>query len=220
MQAKDVMTTNVISVSPDMSVRDAAAAMLKHGISGLPVVSAEGDLVGLVSEGDFLRQIQSPKERTRSWWLSMFQSSEDRAADYIKSHAKRVKDVMTAKVLSVGEDTDISEIAFILEKNRIKRVPVVKGKKVVGIVSRSNLLHGLAAQSDLQTPAAADKDLREAVMRQFEEAIPNAHLVNVAVKDGVVSIMGAVDSSEEKAAIDVAVENVQGIKAVENLVMI
>ena len=220
MQAKDIMTTNVITATPDMGVREAAEMMMSNRISALPVVDAAGKLIGIVSEGDFLRQIQSPQERAGSWWLRMFQSAEDKATDYVKSHAKSVKDVMTAKVVSVSEDDDVSHLAAVLERNRIKRVPVVKGGQVVGIVSRANLLHAIASQINMAAPSAADADIRKAIMDQFLEAVPNAHLVNVVVKDGVATVMGTVDSEEELKAIDVALKNVSGVKSVENSVRV
>lgn len=216
MQAKDIMTTNVITASPDMGVREAAETMMSNRISALPVVDPAGKLIGIVSEGDFLRQMQTPEERRGSWWLRMFQSAEDKATDYVKSHAKSVKDVMTTKVVAIAETDDISHIAAVLEKHRIKRAPVVKDGKVVGVVSRANLLHAIASQTDIAAPSAADADIRKAVMGQFHEAVPNAHLVNVVVKDGVVTVMGTVDSEEEAKAIDVALKNVSGVKSIEN----
>lgn len=220
MQAKDIMTTNVVSMSPDMSVSDAASFMLRNGISGMPVVSGDGKLVGLVSEGDLIRQVENPEDRKPSWWLNLFQSPEDRAGDYIKTHGKHVKDVMTKDVVTITEDTDISRIAVLLEKHRIKRVPVLRDGKVVGIVSRANLLRGLAAQPAVPGVTPADKEVRDAVQKQLDEAIPYAHLVTVIVKDGVVQLMGAVESKKERDAIDVAVQNVSGVSKVDNQVSI
>ena len=119
IQAKDIMTTSVITTSGDISVRDTANLIVENKISALPVVDACGKLVGIVSEGDFLRQIQSPQERTKSWCLRMFQSAEDAASDFIKSHARFVHEVMTRKVLNVAESNTFSHVAAVLEKNRI-----------------------------------------------------------------------------------------------------
>jgi CBS domain-containing protein len=216
MQAKDIMTASVITTSGDISVRDAANLMVENKISALPVADASGKLVGIVSEGDFLRQIQSPQERTKSWWLRMFQSAEDVASDYIKSHARFVHYVITRKVLTVAESDTLSHIAAVLEKDRIKRVPVVRDGKLVGIVSRGNLMQAVAAQSDLTGPSTSDKEIRDAIMKELSEAVPNAHLVGVVVRDGVVTLMGSVDSQKERDAVAVAEENVSDYKSVEN----
>ncbi|MCC2098949.1 MAG: CBS domain-containing protein [Hyphomicrobiales bacterium] len=220
MQAKDIMTTSVITVAGTMSVRDAATLMIENKISALPVVDAEGKLLGIVSEGDFLRTLQTPQERTKSWWLRIFQSSEDAATDYIKSHARFVHEVMTKKVLTINETDDISHIAAVLEKNRIKRVPVVTNGKVVGIVSRGNLMQAVAAQSDITSSTTADKEIRDSIMKQLDEAVPNAHLIGVVVRDGVVTLMGSVDTEKEKEAVTVAVENVSGYKSVEDNIFV
>ena len=220
MQAKDIMTVSVISATPDTSVREAASIMMANRISALPVLDANERLVGIVSEGDFLRKIQSPEDRAGSWWLRMFRSSEDITADYIKSHATHVKDVMTNKVFTVNETDDVSSIASLLEKNCIKRVPVVREGKLVGIISRANLLHAIASQIEISAPSNSDKDIRAAVMEQLREGVANAHLINVVVKDGVATLMGTVNSQKELDAISVALENVGGIKSVDNEVNI
>ena len=119
--------------------------MLDHNISALPVVDAEGDLKGLVSEGDLMRRVRETDGPRRSWWLEVLGGSGDAARDFVKLKSHRVEDVMTRDVVSVEEDTNVAEIARLLEKHRIKRVPVVRSDKVVGIVSRANLLHALSA---------------------------------------------------------------------------
>ena len=127
MQAKDVMTPNVVTVTPDASVKDIAELLLERQISALPVVDAEQKIVGIVSEGDLLRRPETGTERRRSWWLSLFSSSEERAADYVKGHGRRAEEVMTRNVVTVEEDTPLNKIAELLERRRIKRVPVVVG---------------------------------------------------------------------------------------------
>jgi len=216
MQAKDVMTTNVITATPEMETRDAARILMEKGVSALPVVSANGELVGMVSEGDLLRQVQTSQDRRPSWWLRLFQGADDKALDYVKAHARHVRDVMTRDVVTVTEEASISSIAHLLEAKRVKRVPVVKEGKVVGIVSRANLLHGLSAQTGISAASTGDQALRKQLMDELREAVPNAHLINVIVTDGVVQLMGAVETQAEKTAIDVVLDNVSGVKKIEN----
>src|SRR5690606_8514615 len=140
MQASDVMSTPVISVTEDTSVAEVARLLLRHGISAMPVLGANGRLLGIVSEGDLVRRVESGTEREASWWLRLFGDSEERVRDYAKTHGRRVTDVMTREVTTVNEDASLPEIAALLERRRIKRVPVMRGGEVVGIVSRANLL--------------------------------------------------------------------------------
>ena len=140
MQAKDVMTTKVVTVQPDARVEHIAALLLERSISGVPVVDADGRLLGIVTEGDLMRRPEIGTERHRGWWLRLFGDERERAAEYARAHGSRAADVMTRNVVTVSEETSVGEIARLLEEHRIKRVPVVRDDKVVGIVSRANLL--------------------------------------------------------------------------------
>ncbi|WP_257898313.1 CBS domain-containing protein [Roseovarius mucosus] len=133
MQARDIMTISVISVPLEGQIEGAVRLMLDHNISALPVVDAEGDLKGLVSEGDLMRRVRETDGPRRSWWLEVLGGSGDAARDFVKLKSHRVEDVMTRDVVSVEEDTNVAEIARLLEKHRIKRVPVVSSDKVVGM---------------------------------------------------------------------------------------
>src|SRR5882724_5366776 len=148
MRAADVMTTEVITIDPDTSVHALAALLSERGISGVPVVDAANRVVGIVSEGDLLHRIETGTQRRTtcrsSWWLDTIASDRELARDYVKSHARRVKDVMTRDVVSVSDTTDLADIAMLLEARQIKRVPVVRDGKLVGIVSRANLVRALA----------------------------------------------------------------------------
>src|SRR5215467_281787 len=154
MRATDVMTSEVITVSEDTSVQAVAKLMAEHGISALPVVGRDNQVIGMVSEGDLLHRAETGTERRRSWWLEMMASTNKLAEDYIKSHSGKVKDVMTRNVLSVAETTPIGDIALLLETNRIKRVPVVRDGELVGIVSRAHLVQALAMTIDEPTSGA------------------------------------------------------------------
>lgn len=210
MRARDVMTTTVITVGPQTSVSDIAKLLLDSHISAVPVVDDGGALVGIVSEGDLIRRADLGTERHRSWWLTLF-GEADRAADYVKTHGQEARDVMTTDVITVGVEAPVGEIASILEKNRIKRVPVMEDGALVGLVSRANLLHALAAGGGVKELAGNDAAIRQAFLKELHEAGLRTHLMNIVVQNGVAHVLGVVRSAAEKAAIRVAGENVAGI---------
>lgn len=218
MKAKDVMTPSVITVSVDGTVKDAVRAMLDNHISGLPVIDAEGRLVGLVSEGDLMRRVKGKNEPRRSWWLELLAGPGDPERDFVEMHSRHVSDIMTRDVETVAENTPVPEIAGILERKRFKRVPVVRDGKVVGIVSRSNLLQALAFTdtSALHAPGPSEEDLRRRVQKALSE-VPGvqANLINFIVKDGTVEIWGVADNDEAERAVQVATENVDGVREVK-----
>src|ERR1700751_1147786 len=144
MRAADVMTSDVITVGEDASVQEAAKLMAEHGISAVPVVDREGRMVGMGSEGDLLHRAETGTERRRSWWLKIVASTNQLAGEYVKSHSGSVKDIVTRDVISVTEETTVADIAILLETNHIKRVPVLRDGRLVGIVSRANLVRALA----------------------------------------------------------------------------
>ncbi|MFQ5776160.1 MAG: CBS domain-containing protein [Kiloniellaceae bacterium] len=219
MLAQDIMTTNVVTVTPDVRVEDIARLLLERSISGVPVVDSAGRLMGIVSEGDLMRRREGETERRASWWLNLLASPEDRAREYVKAHGRRAEDVMTRDVVSVAEDTPVGEIAQILEKRRIKRVPVLRDGKVVGIVSRANLLHGLAAHKDRISiaPSPNDRAIRERIMALVAHEGWITHgCLNVMVTGGVAELWGWVDSEEERKALCIAVEEIPGVRAVKD----
>ncbi len=219
MQAKDIMTTNVATVTPDTSVNDVAKLLIEKSISGAPVTNADGTLVGVVSEGDLLRRPELETERHSSWWLDLLANNRETAAEYVKSHGTKAADVMTRNVVSVSETATVGEIAATLEKHRIKRVPVVRDGKVVGIVSRANLLHGLAARKEpsAATPSADDRTIREKLTEQLEsQGWVSSGSLNLIVDGGIVQLWGWVDSEEERRAIVLAAEQYPGVKGVED----
>ena len=147
MKAADVMTTNVVSIHPNASISEAAQSMLLHRISGLPVIGERGDLVGIVTEGDLLRRVETGTLRDRSRWANFFVSPGQLASEYVQSHSRKVLDVMTPNPEVVREDTPITEIVLTMENKSVKRVPVVAGDKVVGIVSRADLVQALGKRN-------------------------------------------------------------------------
>jgi CBS domain-containing protein len=216
MQAKDIMTTEVVTVRPDTGVREIARLLLNRHISAVPVVEENGKLVGIVSEGDLMRRPETGTERTPSWWLDMFASPEESAWEFVKTHGRRAKDVMTAKVITVEEDTSLGKIATILEHNRIKRVPVLRDGKIVGIVSRANLLQGVAAAKADQT-IPGDEAIRTIILKRIrDETGVRDGLLNVTVAAGIVHLWGGVRSDPERQAVHVVADNVAGVRAIED----
>jgi len=219
MKAIDVMVSPVITVTRDMSVAETADILLKNGISAVPVVDATRAPIGIVSESDLMRRAEAGTQRRRSWWLEMLTSSGTIAADFVKSHATMVGDVMTKWPLTVSEETPLAEIADLLESRRIKRVPVVRDGKVVGIISRANLLQAFAAmrRQASSEPAADDRTIRLRVLRTIDEAhLSRPYAMNVTVKDGNVDLWGVVATPEEKTALRVAAEVTRGVASVTN----
>jgi CBS domain-containing protein len=222
MKASDIMVTDVITVQPDSTVEDVAALLLKHRISGVPVVDG-GRMVGIVSEGDLLRRAEAGTEHERSWWLQMLMGREVLAAEYTREHSRKVADLMTRDVITATPDTPVSEIAELLERNRIKRVPIVKDGKIVGLVSRANLLHALASlrkHAAAATPVA-DSELRDNITERLRsEPWVRTSLINVTVTEGLVDLWGIVDSAAEKQALRVLVETTPGARAVNDNVIV
>ena len=170
MKALDVMTRTVISVEPDATVLDAARLMLQQHISGLPVIDKVGRLVGILSEGDFLRRRETQTERRRSRWLEFLIGPGKIAAEYTHSHGRKVAEVMTDDVYTIDEDTALEDVVDLMERRRIKRVPVLRGNKVVGIVTRSNLMYAIVSLSRL-LPETAKNDLaiREELIAEIQK---------------------------------------------------
>ena len=217
MQARDIMISPVVTVYPSLSVRDAAKTFLKHHISGAPVVDDHGKMVGIITEGDLLRRVETNTERDRSAWLRLLISDEDLAAEYVKARARTVADVMTRTAITVTVDTPLKDIAQTLEKHSIKRVPVLAGRRLVGIISRSNLVQALAtAQDKLEVPLP-DSAIREHLLSHLkEEPWSDTWQLNFTVNGGTVDIWGICRSEAEREAIRIAAENTPGVRAVNN----
>ncbi|CAM2188781.1 Inosine-5'-monophosphate dehydrogenase [Paraburkholderia sacchari] len=218
MQASDIMTTDVVSVVSTATVFEAAELMAKHHISGLPVVDEAGTIIGLVSEGDLLRRVETGTGKPQRSWLAEFlYSTRKLAAEYLKEHAVKVSDIMTENVISVLPATPLAEVADLLERHHIKRVPVVADGKVLGIVSRSNLVAALARAAQAAPEVqASDEAIRQGVLHAFDGHRWGMPAQNIVVKDGVVHLWGTVTSEEERKAISVCAERVAGVKGVED----
>ena len=217
MQAIDIMTSKVVSVGANAEVREIAQLLLEHRISAVPVVDDAHQVIGIVSEGDLMRRVKNDDDSGRSWWLSLFSGGKD-AGDYVKSHGRKAHEVMTSNPMTVEENTPLHTIARLLEKHHIKRVPVVREGKLVGIVSRANLLQGIAnaVVAPTQSPSD-DRQIREAILKEVEDNTGvHAQGISLIVDGGAVEVWGLVESLEQKQAVTVAAENVPGVVKVEN----
>jgi CBS domain-containing protein len=218
MIVSDVMTRRVLSVAPDSTVEDAAALMLKRGISGLFVVDATGSLAGVVTEGDLLRRDELGTERHRPWWLRLIVSPGRQAADFTRTHGRKVSDVMTETVISVPENAPLETVVELMERHRIKRVPVTQDSRVIGVVSRSDLLRALVGRARTELPTATDdRSIRAAILDALDgQSWAPMTTLNVTVEQGVVDVWGTISNDDERRAICVIAENASGVKQVRD----
>lgn len=218
MQAKDVMTTRAATIGAGARIQEAARRMFERGVSALPVVDVKGRVVGIISEGDLVRRAEIGTDQARSWWLRLFAlQGETAAADFAKTHGNRVGDVMTTQVISVAEATPLEKVAQLLEKHRIKRVPVMRAGRLVGIVSRADLVRriSIARPARAATPRS-DRGLRSAMLKSIAASGLDASYLNVQVAGGVLHLWGGVKSDAEKRALRVAAEGVAGLKRIDD----
>ena len=217
MYVRDVMVAPVITVKPSVTVQELAKLLLEKQISAVPVLDDKGKLVGIVSEGDLLHRVETGTERHRSWWLQGFFENDTLATEYVKAHGRKVSDVMTRRVITATPQTPLHEVATLLEKNAIKRLPILENGRLVGIVSRANLLQAVASARRLLEITPSDKAIRERILSSLR-AEPWAHtgLLNVTVSDGIVDLWGVAESDSERKAIKVAAESTSGVRAVND----
>jgi CBS domain-containing protein len=216
MRAVDVMVRNVVTVRPDTEVTDAIKLLAEQDVSALPVLDKDGNLIGILSEADLIHRAEIGTEKHRPWWLEAVTGATTLAGEFAKSHGKKVGEVMTTGVISVTEETPLSEIAALFERKRIKRVPVVKDGKLVGIVSRANLIQALASvigRVDQQNEA--DRQIRlELLSRLKNQKWTGFGDRNVTVGNRVVHLWGLVGSETERKALLALAEGVPGVSRV------
>jgi CBS domain-containing protein len=217
MRAIDVMARHIVTATPEMTVQDVAKLMINHGISGIPVVDGDRQLVGIVTEGDLLRRSETGTEHRHSRWSEWFSPNSRLAAEYIKSHARQLADIMTRDVVSVSELATLGEIADLMEKIRIKRVPVVHDGKLVGIVSRADLVRVLASVGANLPDDDRDQSIRSRLLAELrKQKWANPVESDIIVSDGIVCFWGVVGSEEERRALRVAAENTPGVRGIED----
>ena len=219
MNVKDVMTFPVVLVEPDSPISQAIRIMLQRRISGLPVIDKQGGLVGIVTEGDFLRRAETGTQRRRPRWLEFLIGPGRLADEYTRSHGRKVNEIMTPDPTAVNEDTPLEEIVKLMEKRQIKRIPVVRGEQVVGIVTRANLVHAVASASREAQPSDESDDavIRSLFLAELgkEKWAPIA-VINPIIRNGVVELWGTIADERERQALIVAAENVPGVKTVRD----
>ena len=218
MKAKDVMTRSVVTIEPDATVLQAVRLMLQRQISGLPVVDKAGTLVGIVTEGDLLRRAETGTQRKRPRWLEFLIGPGRLASEYAHTHGRRIDEVMTPDPHTVGEDAPLDEVVRLMERHRIKRLPVVRGQKLVGIVSRASLLRALASVAHEVAPALpSDEAIRDKLLAELgrQPWAPLA-MIDVTVRNGIVELWGTITDERERPALVVAAENIPGVKEVRD----
>ena len=215
MRAHQIMTRSVVSITPDATILEAADTMLQHHVSGLPVVDAAGKLVGIVSEGDFIRRGEIGTQRKRSRWLRFLMGSD--ATQYVREHGRKVSEVMTREPFTIAEDATLEEIVASMETNDIKCLPVMHGDKLVGIVSRANLLQAVASLArEIPDPTADDDHIRSRIIQALEKNDWCPFGLNVIVRDGIVHLSGVITDENSRQAAVVAAENISGVKKVHD----
>ena len=217
MRAGQMMSRQVITIGVDAAIVDAIETMLKHGISALPVVDRAGELVGILSKSDFLRRAEIGTEQKRGRLLTFLAGPDKVAFDFKREHGRKVGEIMTPDPVTISEDTPVKEIARIMESHRVRRLPVMNGDKIVGIVTYSDFLPAVARlMLNAQSFAQDDESIRSAVVAAITSAPWTPSGLNVSVSDGTVTLKGFSISENARQAAVVATENVPGVKRVEN----
>jgi CBS domain-containing protein len=217
MRAHQIMTRPVITVAPEAAILEAANIMLRQHVSGLPVVDAAGKLVGIVSEGDFIRRSEIGTQRKPGRWLKFLLGAGKTATDYIHEHGRKVSDVMTTDPFTVADDATLEDIVTSMETNGVKRLPVMRGNRLVGIVSRANLLQAVASLArEIPDPTADDDHIRSRVISAIEKNDWSPFGLNVIVRDGIVHLSGVITEERSRQAAMVAAQNVTGVRKVHD----
>src|SRR4051812_6709969 len=217
MRAHQIMTRSVVTVAPETAILEAANLMLQRHVSGLPVVDAAGKLVGIVSEGDFIRRSEIGTQRKPGRWLKFLLGTGEAATDYVHEYGRKVSDVMTRDPLTITEDTTLEEIVTSMETSGVKRLPVMRGDTLVGIVSRANLLQAVASLArEIPDPTADDDHIRSRVIAAIEKNDWSPFGLNVIVRDGIVHLTGVITEERSRQASMVAAQNVAGVRKVHD----
>jgi CBS domain-containing protein len=221
MKAKDVMTHCLVSITPDAPIGDAIARMISHQVSGMPVIAPDGALVGMVTEGDFLRRTEMHTEAPRRRWLELLQGPGSEASEYVRSHGATVRDVMSSRPVAVDPETPLSKVVDLMEEHAIKRIPVLEDGRVVGIVSRADLVTALGTYlvKPKKAATAGDDAIRRSIMAEMKKQpwCPIQSLT-VRVRNGFVHVSGVVFDERQRRALHVLVENIPGVKGIQERV--
>jgi CBS domain-containing protein len=217
MRAHQIMTPQVITVGADTTIIEAANIMLRHHISGLPVVDTAGRLIGIISEGDFIRRAETGTQRKRGRWLSFLTGADRVAVEYAREHGRKVGEIMTPNPITVTEGTPLDQVVQIMESKNVKRLPVMRGDRMVGIITRSDFLAAVASLAhSVPGPSAGDDHIRSEVTAAIRQAPWRPCRLNVIVRDGIVSLSGVIKKESARKAAIVAAENVAGVRKVQD----
>ena len=222
MKARDIMVRGIIAVHPDTLVRDIASLMVEKHISGVPVLSNNGKLIGMVSQSDLLHRAEVGTERKHKWWFRVLMDSRALAREYVKAHGLKAHDVMTRYVVSVRDDAELRDVADILDKRRIKRVPVIQEDRVVGIITRGDLVRAL---SQVQISKVAKTIVNAALHKKLYDRIQsqpwiNDNCVNLTVSDGVVEVAGFVETTDQRVALRILIQETEGVNRVDDKISV
>jgi CBS domain-containing protein len=217
MKAMDVMVRDVVTVKPEADVASAIKLLVSHDISALPVVDDEGNVLGVISEADLVRRAEIGTEKERPWWLEALTPGSTLSTEFAKAHGRRVIEIMSRQVISATEDASLGEIATLLERHRIKRIPILRDGKLVGIVSRSNLIQALASSTHSAPAGDGDRKIRHDLLSRLgTQPWTEFGERNIIVADGVVHLWGLVGSPEERNALVALAEEVPGVVRVSD----
>ena len=217
MRAHQIMTRKVITVGPDCSIADAANLMLRNHVSGLPVLDKVGDLIGIVSEGDFLRRSEIGTQRKRPSWLQFLTSTGRLADEFVDERGRKIGDVMTRDPVTVSDDTPLDEMVALMESKGVKRLPVMRSGKMVGIVTRANLLQAVASMAkEIPDPTSDDDHIRSRLLKIYDATDWRPIGLQVAVRNGIVHLYGLIGDDRARRAAVVAAENIAGVKEVHD----
>lgn len=218
MNVDDAMTKEVVTVGLDKTVGEIAALLMRHRISAVPVVSEGNQVIGIVSQTDLAHRVETGTEKRRKWWLDLFADDGSKARDYIKSHGLRAQDIMTRFVVSVGKTATLAEVADTLDMHRVRQVPVLHEGKLVGVITRSDLVRKLA---EVSVAGPAERSPSGQLQKEVTDRIKNepwlkSALINVLVNDGTVQLYGVAESNDQRRALKVLVEGVPGVNRVDD----
>jgi len=216
MRAKDIMSRDVVTIGPDDSILHAARLMLQNRYSGLPVVDVSGALVGIVTEGDFLRRRETDTVRRRSRWFEFLLGPGHLAEEYTHAAGRIVREVMSPQVQTVSEDTPLDEVVGLMEKRHVKRLPVMRGDKLIGIVTRQNLLRAVAGSAAPGGPSETDTAIRDRLLEEIKREPWAPVSIWPEVTNGRVRLIGTVYDDRQREALRVLAENLPGVKAIED----
>ena len=219
MRAQDIMSREVVTVTPATPIGEVARLMTEKRISGIPVVTESGTVIGIVSESDLIRRAELGSEPKHKWWLALFSDPDAMAHEYAKTHGIKAQDAMSRQVVTIGENADLKEIADTLERHRVKRVPVVRDGKLAGIVSRADLVRAFSNQVQASTPSTptTDEALQQALLDKMraQDWLEDTYL-NVTVRDGIVELRGFIGTAEQRRALRVLIEETGGLRPIDD----